>query len=880
MEERFHGPNRGRRHAVGRLVMPLSRLGRGHLTRAGPKAVALGRAKQAGLPVPDGFVLTSEAFRLFLAVAPGWDAVEAALQQASPLDLPGAELLSHRAQRALRDVPMPPAVEQALRDALSAYPQVTRWAVRSSATTEDLPTASFAGQHDTFVNVPPEDVSRRVRDCWRSLYGRRAILYRANANVPAGRAAMAVIVQQMVPAELAGVVFTSDPASHNRGRIVMEAAVGIGESVVSGAVAPCRVVLEKSTLRLVEASTQGAVVLDEQTARRVAALALDAERVLAGPLDVEWAISGGAPYLLQLRPMTGKSTGKSWEERQVWTNANAGEAMPGVVTPMTYSVVHPFMQALSDSVVSGVGLRIPAYMLVRQIAGRVYFNVNTPTAVMRLVPGGNPEHLAMIFGGRQDRGERLHLTQADLPDLRIDPWLALRSFPRLVWAFLRPFPSAGRPAVARVRRLTEQLERMARSACDDASLVRAAAMGVDTKSDGGAGIFRMILIAGVHIAVLYALCARWFGEEGTSIAGRLMRGLGTLDEAEAGRDLWRIAEEVGSDEGLREAVMGGGTAAEVERRLATVSGGSKLLERWVGFMARHGHHTRGELELANPRWREEPDQVLALLRRYVQIAADGGAPPAASASEAAVHREALAAECMARLASPAKRVVFRWVLRRAWVGVAAKENLRTETVRRTSCVRLLMLEIGRRMAERGLCDRADDVFFLTVQELCPELLSDSSFGARRAISARRAEHVRNQSLLAPPVVVGSGDPGEWLPEPKIEGGGQMRGLPASPGVATGRARVIVEPCGDDCVLCGEILVAPSTDPGWSPYFLPAAGLVVDLGGMLSHGAIIAREYGIPAVINVGPATKAIRTGDLVQVDGDRGLVTILSRASA
>jgi phosphohistidine swiveling domain-containing protein len=314
---------------------------------------------------------------------------------------------------------------------------------------------------------------------------------------------------------------------------------------------------------------------------------------------------------------------------------------------------------------------------------------------------------------------------------------------------------------------------------------------------------------------------------------------------------------------------------DVRGRLAVAAdsgdaGASDFLGAWDAFMREHGHHRRGELEFANPSWAETPDYVLGMVRSY--LTDDRESDPIAAYRRRALEADRSAEEALSRL-SPPRRAVFRRVLSWGRASARTRENVKSEAVRWLVAIRHALLALGARLAEQEALDRADDIFFVEYGELSALVAGDGR-DRRGMVRARRAEHERLERLSPPPVVVGiwDEDSGPWAPTP---GAQTLTGISVSAGVARGRARVFLTADSDEPVLPGEILVAPFTDPGWTPYFIPAAGIVMDMGGLLSHGSIIAREYGIPAVVNVGPATLLIHTGDLIEVDGDKGEVRIL-----
>jgi pyruvate,water dikinase len=293
-------------------------------------------------------------------------------------------------------------------------------------------------------------------------------------------------------------------------------------------------------------------------------------------------------------------------------------------------------------------------------------------------------------------------------------------------------------------------------------------------------------------------------------------------------------------------------------------------------MTEHGHHCRGELEFFNARWSERPDYVLGLVRNYLRSI--GSVSPLESHRRLAVERDKLVEQCRKRLKNPIKRVLFDWSLRQVRKLAVDRENWKNEIVRQLAALRRILLVLGARFHKSGILSDADDIFFLELSEIESLAQGRTDLDVGRRIAERRAEYERNQAFTPPPVVVGRFDPQRHV-LPRIDATvKELKGIAVSPGMATGKARVILLADDHEHVEPGEILVAPFTDPAWTPYFLPAAGVVMDQGGVLSHGAIIAREYGIPAVVNVGPASRLIHTGQTLRVDGDRGIVTILDEA--
>lgn len=859
------------------LTLPLADLRTTDRPRVGGKAANLGALLRAGLPAPKGFVVTTEAFRRFQAACPESEALLVALEALAPEEIERGAALAARMRAQLAATPVPPEVEAAVRAAFERlWPGAAGAlvAVRSSATAEDLPGASFAGQQDTFLNVrAPGELADRLRACWGSLFTDRAVLYRAKNRIAHRTAVMAVIVQEMALAQRAGVLFTADPLTGDRGRVVVEGVAGSGEALASGRAAPERAVLDKRTGRRLEEAV--GPLLDDRLLADLLALARRAETLLGAPQDIEWAFDGARLFLLQSRPITALPV-KTFEDRQVWTRSNVGEVLPDVVTPLTWSIVNDFLKILLDGSLGRLGVRFEGHPIVTRIAGRVYFNANLFVAFLRSFPGMRRVKLTDIFGGDEDRLAEagwIRFEPGDLPDLQVRPWRVLLHLPLfLVW-LLGHTPRRGERFLADMRRGLDVMQRTELSSLSDAALfarVRAFRTSMSEQADAvfaaGAGIG--------YFGPLRHICRRWLGDESGALANRLLTGVGGMESAEAGIDLWRLAACARARPAVEAAILAGAPWPEITGGAE----GAAFLDRWQRFMDRHGHHARGEIELLNARWRESPDYALDLVRSYLRGMRDApsdASDPLRAIERRAAEREALVADCRRRLRNPLKRLVFDRARRGVQRGLVFRENVKSQAVRLIAEMRRAALDLGERFVRRGLLAEREEVFFLYLEELSALVAGEAPADLAERIARRRAEHAVNLTLSPPSVVVGRFDPLAAVAPRRDDRAKVLRGLAVSAGTAEGPARVVLRADAEARVLPGEILVAPFTDPGWTPYFLPAAGIVMDLGGMLSHGSIVAREYGIPAVVNVGRATQTIRTGQRVRVEGDTGRVVLL-----
>jgi pyruvate,water dikinase len=822
------------------------------------------------------------------------------LEQSGGTVSPQIAELSRQGPEAFARTKIPSAVEQAVRKAIEGLARGRLWAVRSSAMMEDQPQTSFAGQYESFLNVPGDEVLDKVRRCWMSLFNARAVAYRVRNQIPHESVAMAVIVQQMVPAEVAGVLFTADPVSGDANCIVLEAARGLGDQVVSGHVTPERVVLSKARLEVIQRTagrvqaretrsaqqlqrhqagacsmTEG-MILEDKLARRLAEMSLRVQKILGGPLDIEWAVCDGEIHLLQARTMTGCPQAKTWEARQVWTNLNAGEVLPDVTTPITWSLLQHFLDPLFRSVFRLHGAVVRSSSFAGLVAGRVYVNANIGLAGIKpfwFLFERIPNAARALGGGQIEASRRLleSIPDEDLPDLGFRWHRYLLSLPRILLDLLKHSPRRGDAWTARLKVQTDELFRVEIEPMSTPELIRFFSRLI--RDSLGHWDLLYLGTQAAALLVLQVACRNWLND--LAIGYRLFSGLGGVAEAEAGLALWRLALLAHGDQQIESALASGASWADTLVTLRQTEHGREFIGQWNAFMATHGHRARGELELFNPRWSETPDYISGLVCGYLRSV--DKLNPLENQRRLADERRQLTEQCRRRLRNPLKRWLFSRSLGRAQKLAINREEWKNQAVRHIAILRRVLLELGQRFQQQGVLSDRDDIFFLQIPEIESMGVGKLCLDLRDRIHSRREEYALNLKLEPPPVVVGrftANTPAVPQPDGDVK---VLEGIPVSPGTVTGRAKVVLRSDNHEQVFPGEILIAPFTDPAWTPYFVSAAGVVMDHGGILSHGSIVAREYGLPAVTNLGSATLLIRTGDLIQVDGNRGWVTILER---
>ena len=810
------------------LVRPLSELSSADLDLAGGKGANLGELVRAGFHVPDGWVLTTAAYDVAARAA--------AVDPTRPDD----------AAARLRSAPVPDAVTSA---ALGAYAALGRGpvAVRSSATAEDLPGASFAGQQDTYLNVSGDGpLLDAIRSCWASLWNERAVAYRRANGIEDARVSLAVVVQRMVDADAAGVLFTADPITGRRARAVIDAVRGLGEALVSGRVDPEHYAVD--TVRGAVLERRGSI-LDDARLREIASVGDRIERHYGAPQDIEWAIDRGADlWIVQSRAITTlyplpPDAPDPSSDLRVYFSANVAQ---GVFEPFTAMGVQTFR--LISSAFATVFGAPPA----------------DPVAGVRALTVAGMRIFLDITGLLRDPiGARLFPAVLSVMEARSAPLVA----PLLADPRLRPTGSEGAtlrrllPAVAR----TGALFVLIRGLIDpDRTRVRVLgevdailgepdppAMTAEQRLDAFERLIlertpRMFprLVGLVGSGVLpFVAARRVLGPRARpDELQTLLRGLPHNPTTEMDLELWSVARE-----------------ARLDR--------TRLEPALAHFLDRYGHRAVGEIDLGVPRWGEDPSHLRAAVEGYMKLGREADAPDVQFA-RGAREADAMAATLVGRVHGP-RRMLLRRLLRRVRANAGLREQPKNQIIRLFAKGRALLAPVGLELVRRGAVERADDIWHLDLREARRALAGTDM---RELVARRRAERARELARrYIPRLLLSDGTDVEAAFAPAREGG--LRGAPASPGTVTGVARVVRSPVGAH-LEPGEILVAPSTDPGWTPLFLTAGGLVMEMGGMMSHGAVVAREYGIPAVVGVAGATERITTGQRVTVDGSTGVVGI------
>ncbi|GEL22363.1 phosphoenolpyruvate synthase [Pseudonocardia sulfidoxydans NBRC 16205] len=842
----------------------------------GGKAANLGELSRVeGVDVPPGYAVTTHAFARVLAGAPALDALLDRLADLDPADRDTIAALSAQVRAGIEAQPIPDDVAVALTRPLARLGESTPVAVRSSATAEDLPTASFAGQQDTYLNVVgPEEVLRHIRSCWASLFTERAVTYRLRNGIDHRRVRMAVVVQQMVFPQASGVVFTADPVTSDRTVVSVEAVPGLGEALVSGlvdtdvwtvrddevvgsAIAAKKIVLVAAPdggtrQHEVEPGHQDEPTLTDAQVLQLARLGRRIEAHFDRPQDIEWCLADGDIRIVQSRPITTlfPIPPVTDDANHVYVSVGHQQMMTDAMTPLGLSV----WQLTTPRPMAEAGGRlfvdVTGHLGVRSTRDWLLDTMTTSDPLM---------------------GDALR-TVLDREGFLPPPTQGAGG-PPLVGAF---DPIDADPA------LVEELIAESR-----ASL---AAVAAEIGRHHGADLFdfvlddfgelrRLLFDRRSHQVFMTAMDAarwindrmrEWLGEE--NAADALTRSVPHNVTSEMGLALLDVADAVRPHPAVVAYLRDAGD--DVLEGLRSVAGGQQVHDAIRAYLDAYGMRCVGEIDISRPRWSEQPALLVPVLLGNVDNFEPGAGRRLFEQGErgaAQAERDLLdrlrALPDGGQKAAETTRMIARL---RTFIGY--REYPKFAMVCRYFVYKRAILAEADRLVRDGVLADREDAFHLRFQEL-HEVVRTGRADAD-LVRRRREDQAVFRTLTPPRVLTSDGEAVAGAYRREDLPTGALPGLAVSAGTVEGRARVVLDMADAD-LDAGDILVTAYTDPSWSPLFVTIAGLVTEVGGLMTHGAVVAREYGLPAVVGVQDATGLIRDGQRIRVDGTNGYVEIL-----
>jgi phosphohistidine swiveling domain-containing protein len=845
------------------------------LENVGGKGASLARLTTAGLPVPGGFHVTTRAYRLFVAENDLQPLILQALQSADPTRPQTLEDASQRIQELFVQARIPPEVAGAIAQAYAALPGAQPTvAVRSSATAEDLPELSFAGQQATFLNVHEIDpLLAAVQRCWASLWTARAIGYRMLHNIDQNAVSLAVVVQLLVPADAAGIAFTANPLNGAREQMVINAAWGLGEAVVGGQVTPDSLVIDKNTLKVasrqtnekmvmtarvnggvqeqpVPAALRKAPVLSDDQASELARLCQQIEQVFGQPMDIEWALQDGRFTILQARPITALP-----EAPIDWTPPSPkGVYMRGSVVDILPAPLSPLFASLGIPTLRNQMIPLATRMTyAKAVLHEDYFTtINNYAYMNSTMP---PKTWWWVITGMIPAYPRL--LRKIVPIWREELHPEYQAFVASMQDKI--------PAEMSEDGLWSTAQQILDAAMYYVCGLMFATMGASAGSE-------MLLTS------LYNKLAK---QEGDPPATTLLMGWDNIP-IRAEKSLYDLAMWAQGHETLCACLLETPADQLVEQLAGQLPPPesvnpvewAELRQRFEKHLEQFGHIIF-QLDFAEPLPLDRPQPMLENIKMYLR--GEGANPHQRQQTSEA--KRIQTTETMLNRLKGLKLWAFRIALNWGQSMASVREDALAEIGLAYPKLRAMLFELGNRFTAAGLIEQADDIFWLEKDDI-DKLVAGQHLRLAGCVAERKASWQRLKAETPPPMipmkerVMGIKTDIFVAQSADAHTGNILKGVAASAGVVTAPACVINNPEDFGLMRPGSVLVAGATTPAWTPLFAMASAVVTDIGGPLSHGSIVAREYGIPAVMGTGIATRRIQNGQTITVDGNAGLVTL------
>ena len=869
-------------------LVPLESSGEREL--CGGQASGLAVFLRHGFRIPPGVCITTRAYMEPLEAAKlnpseQWAQVERTSE-------PDQERILEEYRTRIASLTVPHEILQPLESALNIIGQAftfdgpVRWAVRSSATSEDDAQRTFAGLYRTILNVPRVAIPAAITECWASLWTTAAWSYSACREPHSHVPAMAVILQPLLVPRAAGVAYSQHPVTRERNDVVINAVLGLAEPLVRGTVTPdCYIIrtgLDPDSCHMLErhlvskprqppatvpdrpasVSNQEHPSLTDEEAFALARLAKQVEHAMNHPVDIEWAIDERGIWLLQARPIPETATkpalGTLTDATCAWSRANFKETLPDQPSPLGLSFLRQFMETNILQPYLQLGCSIPSDLSsVRIILGRPYINVTLFQSFMAQL-GGDPALVAEQMGGN-----------APVPPAvkRLPWWTLLRAGLMMEWKMRQAARRAPR-WFAEMKRMAENLKDSATDSMSPAELLtRLDQLGERLASHD----LTFAIVAGVSqgFHALQRLLQRRVGKNWRPLLNAALQGSGTIISAQ--QILWLAAC---ADLAREEPVAAAFFYADPWKPegFRDTLAGTRFLDAFDDYLAEYGHRAVSESDVMSPRFSEVPHDVLSVVRGHVI------APSPLSTRETRRRQSGARERAVQRIRAAFGWRYHEWVYvcwwhRRLSRFLALREANRHHLMYFTTAVRQLLRLMGRHFASCRVLNQQEDIFFLTQKEI-GALISGKTENWTAVVESRRVERARN-AMKAAPDSMNHGPAGQSSGPLKASAEQTLHALSISSGVVSGPVRLVRSQDDFRNVQRGDIVVTAVIDPGMAPLFGRAGGLIAEMGGILSHGAIIAREYGIPAVVNIGDIRHLLQDGQCITLDADNGVVTIL-----
>ncbi|MFY9226768.1 MAG: PEP/pyruvate-binding domain-containing protein [Blastocatellia bacterium] len=850
----------------------------------GGKGWKLGQLYRYGFQVPIGGVVTANLYQEIM-LSPELKSLQLELENISPLSVSEPQIIEklNKIQEILVNINFSEEFSLELEVFLKKNNSLnTPVAVRSSATAEDSETASFAGIHRSFLNVLGlKDIIKAIKGCYASLWTPQAIAYRRKMNLKDDQVACAVVICEMVKAKSAGVAFSCDPRTGQLNVVTINAVNGLAEALVSGQVNPEEITVLSKESNLTEISRKSPeqqVLTPEQTIKLTQLVWRVHWAIGKGdhPQDIEWAYDGKEFWLLQARPVTRLphyTFPNIGHLPIIWSTGNIQDAVAGVPTTLTWHMVHDFVSEILYEILDAMGYpRKDGSPMLKRFNGRGYFEVTTMQWAFYDAVGMSPEDTSRGLGGHHPL---IPIPEGNPLKGRVGLTRKLRQI-----KFLRVLLKISRQMPKDIVNLQSRIKNWKNT-------------DVASKSNQElADLIREILVfqyefakkfqlananAGAWITPIKETLTKIKPERAEALTTAVLTGSGQITTAEHGYQLYHLAKVAQQDKDALNYLKQTPIIAKDWQKLPQTSSFRQEFEK---FLAEFGHRAVYEAETANPRWNEDPSYLFEQIQ--IILSSENITSPK---NTALLVRQAAEKEIL-EFSFP-YRPLINWFIKKARQGAALRELSKSTLVATIEPIRKICLEVGQRMVKSHFLDDPTDIFHLSGFDMEAYLTGQwNGQGAKEIATDNRNQReiwlkettikdfyifdhfgnpttLSNTNAINKPAII-----------EKTSNGTILNGLAVSSGKYSGIARIIMHPSEGNLLAPGEILIAPTTDPGWTPLFLRASAIVMQVGGFLSHGAIVAREYGLPAVVNIPNLLTIIKNGQHITVDGDKGQIMI------
>lgn len=863
----------------------------------GGKGANLGEMVKAGFPVPQGFCITTRAYRAFVQQSIEINGLFDQLGHVNPDDLEQTCKLGQGIREHLQSMPMPDDIRADILKAFHATGKDKAYAVRSSATAEDLPSASFAGQQDTYLNIRgSEQLLKAIQNCWASLFTDRAITYRAKNNFDHRLVFLSVVVQEMVFPEVAGIMFTADPITGRRKTTSIDAGFGLGEALVSGLVTAdlyqvrSRKITKKQISKkkiaiysIPEGGTatkdippekQELQALEDGRIIELAELGQKIEKHYGSEQDIEWGYADGKFYILQSRPITSLYPVPHVSDGKFHVFASFGhiQVMTDAMKPLAISLISNLTNFLKRASSDN--------FFIYSAGGRVFADFTGP---LLFKPARH-----MLFKVFKNMDELLVSALAEA--VRNEEFVKLSLPKKSLFRILRKMTPIIIPTLIKVQsNLHLKNPNKAKAYVD--SLIKKIAKENEEyifKASGTERIQRIRQSMGEMPKVLLKIASFWIAgvlasgsltkklkkqageKESAYLLSQLNKSLPGNVTTELGLELGDLADTARKYPEVIDYLEKANSSSFYEE-LLKVYGGLEFKQELDDFLEKYGMRCTGEIDITKPRWNEDPTQLIASIISNIRTASPN--EHREKFNQGKIEAEQTEKEILLKFGFVKRKKISRLVkLYRNLIGM--REHHKFVLVILMDIYKRAIMEEAQTLTEKGILQHENDMFYLTLDELIALNENRFSGSIQEVIEGRKKQYELNQKLTVPRVMTSEGEiitgKGRDVKAPE----GALVGTPASAGVVEGVARVVLK-LENAKLSPGEILVTSYTDPGWTPLFTSAVGLVIEVGGMMSHGSVIAREYGIPAVVGIRNATNIIKDGSRIRVNGTEGYVQIL-----